>query len=58
VKCSLCGYEFEENESLAVCGACILRKSCNMVCCPNCGYEMPKPRKIKLFKKKKEETQK
>jgi rubredoxin len=52
MKCSLCGYEFEEDKALVTCRACLLFTSCNMVCCPNCGYEMPIPKEIKFFKKR------
>jgi rubredoxin len=48
MKCSLCGYAFEEDVSTA-CPGCIFSKSCKMVCCPNCGYKMPLEAKIIKF---------
>lgn len=50
MKCSLCGFEFEE-ERIA-CQGCILAKGCNMVCCPNCGYKIPLKSKIVKFLQK------
>ncbi len=41
MRCSLCGYQFEEDESVVVCAGCPLSKNCNMVRCPNCGFEVP-----------------
>lgn len=53
MKCLLCGYQFEENEGSTTCVGCPLSKGCNMVCCPNCGYEIPLNSKlIELFKKR------
>lgn len=50
MKCSLCGFEFEEE--VIACQGCILSKGCNMVCCPNCGYKMPLKSKILKFLEK------
>ncbi|MFQ6088420.1 MAG: hypothetical protein ACE5K0_05925 [Candidatus Methanofastidiosia archaeon] len=36
MKCELCGFEFFRGEE--ACKECFLRH-CNMVRCPNCGYE-------------------
>ncbi len=41
MKCAFCGYEFEEEEGIAGCQGCTLAGSCNMVRCPNCGYDNP-----------------
>ena len=41
VKCPLCGLEFSERDAQKVCSVCIMSKSCNLVKCPNCGYESP-----------------
>ena len=48
MKCSLCGYQFEEDETVIACKGCPLKKACNMVRCPNCGFEVPA--EPKLFK--------
>ncbi len=44
MKCSLCGYEFKEEE--AGCEGCPLSFGCNLIKCPNCSYEFPKDSKI------------
>lgn len=41
MKCPLCGYEFTEEQARTACSSCPLSQGCNMVCCPNCGYEIP-----------------
>ncbi|NIP66674.1 hypothetical protein GWN63_01040 [Candidatus Bathyarchaeota archaeon] len=52
MKCSLCGYEFEEDESVMTCRGCPLRRGCNMIRCPNCGYEVPARSKLaKILKR-------
>ena len=35
-RCPLCGKQFYENE--VKCSGCLLSKSCNLICCPHCGY--------------------
>ncbi|MEK6647384.1 MAG: hypothetical protein AABY84_12010 [Candidatus Firestonebacteria bacterium] len=42
MKCALCGYEFSEKESVSTCKNCPLHKGCELIKCPNCGYEWPK----------------
>lgn len=37
-KCPLCGVSFDEGENTA-CKSCPLNSGCNMIKCPNCGYE-------------------
>ncbi len=41
MKCSLCGLEFSKEDGISACRSCPLSKGCNMVRCPNCGYEIP-----------------
>lgn len=41
MKCTMCGYEFEQKSGKSVCKNCPLNKGCDMVCCPNCGFEIP-----------------
>jgi rubredoxin len=41
MKCSLCGFNFDENEAETACKECFLAKNCKLIKCPNCGYEMP-----------------
>jgi rubredoxin len=54
MKCSLCGFEFDESESISSCAGCSLNigNSCSMVRCPNCGFEMPKETQASKFYKK------
>ncbi|MBI4294784.1 MAG: hypothetical protein HY669_01290 [Chloroflexi bacterium] len=40
MKCPLCGLEYSETEAVA-CRGCPLARSCALVRCPNCGYEVP-----------------
>ena len=42
MKCSLCGFEFKEEDGQAACKGCTLSRSCGLIKCPNCGYEIPK----------------
>jgi len=52
MKCPLCGLEFEESEGLAACKSCPVSRTCGLVKCPNCGYEVPgDPQVVKLIKK-------
>ena len=41
MKCALCGYEFEEKQSVSACENCPMVKGCQLIKCPNCGYEWP-----------------
>jgi ribosomal protein L37E len=38
--CTLCGAMFSPDEN--TCGGCVLHKECKVICCPNCGFGMPK----------------
>lgn len=38
MRCALCGYEFDST-ALACHSSCPLSAGCNIVCCPNCGYQ-------------------
>ncbi|EOC99525.1 hypothetical protein [Caldisalinibacter kiritimatiensis] len=52
IKCSFCGYEFNEDEAAKGCKSCPMSKACNKYKCPNCGFEIPKePKFIQLIKK-------
>lgn len=44
MRCPLCGFEFDEEQS-ASCGGCPLRGGCSLARCPNCGYETPRKSK-------------
>lgn len=41
MKCTMCGYLFEQKSGKAACKNCPLGSGCDMVCCPNCGFEVP-----------------
>lgn len=41
MKCGLCGNEFDETSGKASCPSCPVSRGCNLLKCPNCGYEMP-----------------
>ncbi|MFQ6058327.1 MAG: hypothetical protein ACE5MB_05515 [Anaerolineae bacterium] len=38
MRCPLCGYEFDEQQ-MACRTNCPLNRDCNLICCPNCGYQ-------------------
>jgi rubredoxin len=42
MKCTLCGFEFDEKNAKAGCADCLMMKNCGLIKCPNCGYEFPK----------------
>ncbi len=41
MKCSLCGFEFDQRKADLACQGCFTAKGCKLVKCPDCGYEMP-----------------
>jgi hypothetical protein len=43
-ECGLCGASFTHGEK--VCGACPLNAGCDLVRCPNCGYQFPRTSRI------------
>jgi len=40
-QCPLCGFKFTE-KAAKTCLTCPLARKCNLIMCPNCGYEFPK----------------
>ncbi len=38
--CPLCGYTFNASE-MACHTSCPLSVGCHLICCPNCGYQVP-----------------
>ena len=59
MKCSLCSHEFDEAASRRSCAGCFNLGGCQMVRCPNCGYETPpEPEWIKQLKQKMEKKEK
>ncbi len=61
MKCDLCGFEFREEQAGAACKGCSFSRSCSLIKCPNCGYEIPKEpgfiKALKKWKEKRYETQ-
>lgn len=54
MKCTLCGFEFNEEDVRSSCGGCYLAKRCELLKCPNCGFEMTtEPKWIKNRRRKK-----
>ncbi len=52
MKCTFCGFEFNENEAEDACRGCPIKK-CDMSKCPNCGYEiLPEPKLIKFLRRR------
>ncbi|MFX0092708.1 MAG: hypothetical protein ACFFBD_13180 [Candidatus Hodarchaeota archaeon] len=41
IKCGLCGYSFTSQDCVKICKACPSFMQCNLIKCPNCGYEFP-----------------
>lgn len=39
MRCQLCGYEFNTS-GLACHAKCPMGSHCNLICCPNCGYQV------------------
>ncbi|KAF0133592.1 MAG: hypothetical protein FD145_1208 [Candidatus Saganbacteria bacterium] len=55
MKCALCGKEFKKEE--AACSNCPFHGQCELIRCPNCGYEFVNESRIvnfflRLFKKR------
>lgn len=38
--CALCGYQFNTT-GMACHTSCPMSSGCHLICCPNCGYQMP-----------------
>jgi DNA-directed RNA polymerase subunit RPC12/RpoP len=53
MRCALCGLEFEERDAVVSCEGCPMKSGdCNMLRCPNCGYENPgEPQILKMVRK-------
>ncbi len=49
MRCPLCGSDFDPDDRHCHSGCPIAEvQGCNLVCCPNCGYEMVDERKSSL----------
>jgi hypothetical protein len=41
MKCTVCGWEFDEKAAEHACRGCPVARNCHLVRCPNCGLETP-----------------
>lgn len=39
VRCPLCGVQYDAQEAESGCRGCPMKQGCEMVRCPNCGFE-------------------
>jgi len=50
MKCTLCGFDFAEEQAEKACQSCPIMKGCRLIKCPNCGFETPpEPRMVKIL---------
>lgn len=50
MRCPFCTYQFEETDAHG-CKGCTMARTCHMIRCPNCGYEIPaEPKLIKAIR--------
>ncbi len=47
MRCPLCGFEFEET-AMNCHSSCTFNESCAIICCPNCGYQVPDERRSRV----------
>ena len=47
MQCPLCGCEFDQI-AMSCHSSCVFNESCGIICCPNCGYQLPDERKSRL----------
>ena len=53
MKCSLCGHEFNEQDAQKACAGCGIIKNCELVKCPECGFESaPEPKWLRKLKER------
>ncbi len=51
MKCALCGFEFSEADAKRPCARCPVGANCDLICCPNCGYQTPgEPRWLRRWR--------
>jgi hypothetical protein len=51
MKCTLCGFEFNEQEAESGCKGCGIISKCELIKCPNCNFEIaPEPEWIEQKK--------
>lgn len=42
IECGICGLRFDPAAHIA-CAGCPIQKSCQLICCPRCGFETVDP---------------
>jgi rubredoxin len=47
ITCSMCGHTFNP-QGHTTCSACPVKKGCQLVCCPACGFETIDPQQSTL----------
>ncbi|MDI6694679.1 MAG: hypothetical protein QME21_06510 [Anaerolineales bacterium] len=47
IVCSMCGFRFNPDQQ-EVCQSCPLQRGCQLVRCPQCGFEMTDPERSTL----------
>ena len=46
IVCPLCGTRYSETEGRVCHSGCPLQRSCQLLSCPACGYEVPAPTRM------------
>jgi Fe2+ transport system protein FeoA len=49
ITCSMCGFSFDPCQH-ATCQGCPVQKGCQLISCPNCGYETVNPQQSSLVR--------
>jgi len=58
MKCSLCGYVFNEVDAEVSCKNCLIKKGCKLLRCPKCRFEMPsEPKWLKSLMKRRKDNE-
>lgn len=54
MKCSFCGFEFNEDEAQLACNKCALIVRCELIKCPNCNFKLapPEPQWMKRLRQR------
>lgn len=52
MKCTLCGFLFDEKNAKTACVKYCITKGCGLIKCPSCGFEQaPEPKWIRWLRK-------
>ena len=43
ITCPLCGTRYDQTDGATYHAGCPLQRTCHLLSCPNCGYEVPAP---------------